>query len=580
MPRTRREQLTFPINIRRLTVSRVVDVTPGLRRITLTGAQLGAFTTADGIAVPPLRNHGFDDHVKIIVPELGESTIRPPRQVEGHLDWSNTSTGKDYTPRRWDPACGELDLEFVRHGTGAASRWVERVTEGDDAFIAGPKASALLPQGIDWLLVGGDETAVPAIGRLIDDLPPDTRAQVFIETADAAHEVPLPGLTSRPGIELTWLHRDGAEPGTSDVLERAIRAAQWWPGTPYAWVAGEALTLKPIRAHLKYDRQVPLDCLEVVGYWRRTEVRRDEVSGAEVVEVDDTHQRLDALLELTPGVAIRAAATLGIIARLDVAAVPAETLAGDLALVPGPALALLRYLATIDVLARDGESWTLGTLGAALADDEELLAQLTLDSASDLLELSVPGLVQHVRSGATSGVAGRLVTDPNLVQQHRDLVADFTTWSAPSIVQHWDWTAHDTVTVLGAGAPEVAANLLQTHPRVRVEATIGVPDDVDSSVVLAVHLLDTLTDEAGATTLAGLAATLPDDGLLLLAERTLDTADLHDHDAELDLKLRVGFGSGVRTELEWGMLFAAAGVTVVERRPVGRDTVLWSLRSG
>lgn len=182
---------------------------------------------------------------------------------------------------------------------------MERVTAGDDDCIAGPKASALLPEAVDWLLVGGDETAVPAIGRLIDDLPADTRAQVFIEIADAAHEVPPPGLASRPGIELTWLHRDGAGPGTSDVLERAIRAAEWWPSTPYAWVAGEALTLKPIRAHLKYDRQVPMDCLEVVGYWRRTDIRRDEFSGAEVVEVDGTHQRLDALLELTPTVAIR-----------------------------------------------------------------------------------------------------------------------------------------------------------------------------------------------------------------------------------------------------------------------------------
>lgn len=578
MPRTRRQLLTFPINIRALTVASVVDVTPGLRRITLTGDRLGAFTTADGIAVPALRNEGFDDHVKIIVPEPGESEIRPPRQVEGHLDWSGSSDAKDYTPRRWDADAGELDLEFVRHGTGPAATWVERVRPGDPAYIAGPKASGLLPDGVDWLLIGGDETALPAIGRLIDDLPTDARAQVFVEVADAAHEVSLPGLAAHPGVRLSWLHRDGAEPGASDALERAIRAADWWPGQPYCWVAGEALTLKPIRAHLKYDREVPLDCLEVVGYWRRREVRLDE-AGTETIAPDDTHARLHALLETTAPVAVRAAVTLGLLQRLDAGPATADAVAADLSLQPAATTALLRYLATIEVLRTHGEEFALAELGLELVADDDLDAELALGGPGALLELTVPGLVEHVRSGADTGADAALAADPALAQALRDVRGDQATWYAPSVVQHWDWSAYPAVTVTGAGAPEVAASLLDLHPELAVTVSIAAPQRVATPALLAVEGLNQLPDVAAVDALAGLATLAADAGAdLMLVERVLDVDELHDHDVELDLKLRVAFGSGVRTLTEWQGLFAAAGLAATDDLDLGWDLRLWRLR--
>ncbi|MCW3157360.1 siderophore-interacting protein [Micropruina sonneratiae] len=578
MPRTRRQLLTFPINVRALTVSNVVDVTPGLRRITLTGDQLGAFTTADGIAVPALRNEGFDDHVKIIVPDLGESEIRPPRQVEGHLDWSGSSAGKDYTPRRWDPDAGELDLEFVRHGTGPAATWVERVRPGDSAWIAGPKASALLPDDVDWLLIGGDETALPAIGRLIDDLPPDARAQVFVEVADAAHEVPMPGLACHPGVQLTWVHRGAAEPGTSDVLEQAIRAAQWWQGRPYCWVAGEALTLKPIRAHLKYDREVPPDCLEVVGYWRRRPVLVDETTGTETVAPDDTRARLHALLETTAPAAVRAAVTLGVIQRLDAGSATAAALAADLGLQPAATTALLRYLAAIEVLRLDGDDYALAELGLELADDDDLERKLGLGGPGALVELTAPALVEHLRTGAVTGAGDALAALPALAQGLRDLRGDEATWYAPSIVQHWNWAGHAAVTVTGAGAPETAGSLLDVHPGLSVTVSIAPPEQLTSSALLAVQALDQLPDDAAAERLAGLAARAADAGAeLVLVERTLYVDELHDHDAELDLKLRVAFGSGVRTVGEWRALFEAAGVRPGAEVDLGWDLRLWPL---
>ncbi|MFT3861497.1 SIP domain-containing protein [Micropruina sp.] len=577
MPRTRRQLVTFPINVRALTVSRVVDVTPGLRRITLTGDQLGAFTTADGIAVPALRNEGFDDHVKIIVPELGESEIRPPRQVEGHLDWSDASAAKDYTPRRWDPAARELDLEFVRHGTGPAAAWVERVRPGDPAHIAGPKASVLLPEGVDWLLIGGDETALPAIGRLIDDLPANAKAQIFVEVADATHQVPLPGLASRPGVRLTWLHRNGAEPGTGDVLERAIKAADWWPGQPYCWVAGEALTLKPIRAHFKYDRAVPPDCFEVVGYWRRREVLVDD-SGVETIAPDDSFARLHALLETTAPVALRAAVTLGLIQRLEAGPATADALAAELGLQPAATNALLRYLTAIEVLRADGDRFALAELGLELVDSETLERDFGLGGPGDLLELTVPGLVEHVRTGTDAGAGQALAADAELSAGFRDVCGDEATWYAPSIVQHWDWAAYPAITVTGAGTPETVAALLDLHPALAVTASIAVPAQLATPALLVVQALDQLPDGAAGARLAGLVALAESaDADLVLVERVLDVDDVHDHDAELDLRLRVAFGSGVRTLPEWRALLASVGLPDVEGIDIGWDLRLWAL---
>ncbi|MDV6276960.1 hypothetical protein R3Q06_26035 [Rhodococcus erythropolis] len=52
MPRNTRPTTAYPVTLRELEVHRVTEVTPGMRRVTLTGAQLDTFTNADGIAEP------------------------------------------------------------------------------------------------------------------------------------------------------------------------------------------------------------------------------------------------------------------------------------------------------------------------------------------------------------------------------------------------------------------------------------------------------------------------------------------------------------------------------------------------
>ncbi len=640
MPRTRREQLTFPICIRELEVLRIVDVGPGLRRITLGGHQLGAFRSDTGVAVPALRNEGFDDHVKLIVPGPGQHRPIPPRQVEGHLDWSppdGRPTAKDYTPRRFDPLAGELDLEFVRHGAGAASGWAERATVGQPAWIAGPKSSALLPRDVDWLLVGGDETALPAIARLLDELPDDARAQVFIEVADPDHEVPL---RVGPGVRVAWLHRDEAPPGGSDVLFRAISSTRWWDGSVYAWIAGETLTIRPIRSYLKNERRVPADCLEVTGYWRRPAVAtgaqvqrpadRLPAQPADDEDPDDAvDARIDEMAQLTTAHALRAAVGCGLIQALDTAPMaPAE-----LARVTGTHLptlrALLRVLVAAEVLVDLGSASRgagsggaasggaasggaesgrvgLGPLGVAIAEDEHTLAELHPDGLSAALDEAVASLPRLLRTGplaAPTPLRQALTLDSPQALRLRHDQDDDHRWPAPSIAIHHEWSGYRTITAMGPGGAHAAAAILRENPM--LSATVldlpsmlpdiaervvedafadrmhlqphlpPAPPMTTADALLAVRLLEWLPDPDAALVLGQLATGRHAD--LVVVETVLDAGE-PDELAELDLRLRCAFGVGLRTIADIVELARASGLEVRRVVDIGWDMRMLVLR--
>lgn len=170
---------------------------------------------------------------------------------------------RTFTPRRLDTDALELDLDVVIHGSGVASEWAETAEIGDRAAVSGPGRGYAIDTDAAAFLLGGDETALPAISQLLETLPVDRPVQVHIEISHADARIPLPG---HPAAVVSWHQRaDTAPPG--DALVAAIASVDLIPDAR-VWVAGEAAAVQRIRKHLLEERRLPRSQTTVRGYWK------------------------------------------------------------------------------------------------------------------------------------------------------------------------------------------------------------------------------------------------------------------------------------------------------------------------
>jgi NADPH-dependent ferric siderophore reductase len=226
------ERVRHEIKRRDLRVARVEAVGPHFRRVTFTGESLADFVSAS-----------FDDHVKVIFdPVAGAEPAR-----------------RDYTPRHVDNAARELTIEFALHGAGVASAWAAQAAPGQSLTVAGPKGSLVIPIDYDWHLLAGDETALPAIARRLEQLPAGARAIVILKAADVGDRRDL---RSAADVDLTWVADDAA-------LVDAVRALDLPPGDGFAWCAGEASATAALRRLLADEKGHPREAIRAAAYWKR-----------------------------------------------------------------------------------------------------------------------------------------------------------------------------------------------------------------------------------------------------------------------------------------------------------------------
>jgi NADPH-dependent ferric siderophore reductase len=244
------EKLRHEIKPRLLQVSRTKLLTPHMLRVTLAGEELDGFVSAS-----------FDDHVKVIFPMPGED--RPVLALLAGAEAGARPPMRNYTPRRYDGERRELDIDFVLHGEGAAAMWAASARPGQYLGIAGPRGSFVVPLDFDWYFLIGDETALPAIGRRLEELPEGSRALVLVETAEADSRI---AFASAAQLELHWVVRRMGEAG--DLLA-ALRTLDLPPGDGHAWVATEASQVAAIRSHLIAERGMDKRYVRASSYWKR-----------------------------------------------------------------------------------------------------------------------------------------------------------------------------------------------------------------------------------------------------------------------------------------------------------------------
>ncbi len=252
--------VTMPVWFCLLTVVSSQRLTPHMQRIRFRGSNLERYA-------------GFKDiHVRLMFPHDEQAPQWPRVSPSGVTQYpeADALAIRKYTIRNIDTAAGTLDVDFVLHeDAGPGSEFAFRAKPGDVIGMGGP-GGRCAPLDRDWYLFAGDETALPAIARILEALPQTADGIALIEVADPAEEQII---ETKSNVEIRWLHRQGADAGTTPLLLDAVRTVDMPSegASVFAWAGCEHDTCMSIRSYLRKERGLNKGDDLVVSYWRRGE---------------------------------------------------------------------------------------------------------------------------------------------------------------------------------------------------------------------------------------------------------------------------------------------------------------------
>lgn len=203
--------------------------------------------------------------LRLLLPPSGtaEPTIPAWNGNEFLLPSGSRPSIRTFTPRRFHPVSGELDLEIVLHRGGIASDWARAARPGDQAAISGPGRGYEIDTTAPGFLLVGDETALPAIGRLLEALPATASVLVCAELAQPEARLELP---DHPHTTIKWVDLpNGGRPG--DALVAAVHGIEL-PPAARVWAAGEAASMQRLRRYFLDELSMPRAGATIRGYWK------------------------------------------------------------------------------------------------------------------------------------------------------------------------------------------------------------------------------------------------------------------------------------------------------------------------
>ncbi|MBG4765369.1 siderophore-interacting protein [Pseudomonas aeruginosa] len=267
-----------------------------------------------GPEVAEMKTLAADQRIKIFFP----AARGQPPSLPGGSEWYQAYRSveparrppmRTYTIRALRAEQEEVDVEFVLHGeNGPASAWATHARIGDRLQLAAPNRQyGDDPGGYEWkppagvrhILLIADETALPAVAGILEELAGEAEPPVveaFLEVPGEADILDLPAI---PGARLHWLprHQAGIHSRNGERMIEAARQARlperevaggaaqeledidideeilWELASPesgsfYAWVAGESAAVMAIRRYLVQERGSDKRHLTLMGYWR------------------------------------------------------------------------------------------------------------------------------------------------------------------------------------------------------------------------------------------------------------------------------------------------------------------------
>lgn len=244
---------------REMTVARVTQLTPLMKRVRLEGQNLGRFAKFGGM------------HIRMLFPtEKVPSPEWPTMGENGLAVWpadEKRPTPRAYTVRRLDVEAGWMDVDFLIHeGESVGSYWAEHARPGMKVGIMGPVGRPV-PLDAQWYVLGADETGLPALSRMLETLAPSTRGFAFVEVADEAE---IQEIANNTQIELNWILRNGIHAGHDERLAKAVLSIEWPQDTNcFGWFAAESVAASLVRDTWRTEKGLGRDVTLTATYWRQ-----------------------------------------------------------------------------------------------------------------------------------------------------------------------------------------------------------------------------------------------------------------------------------------------------------------------
>ena len=292
-------------------------LSPSFVRVELGGPALADFGV-DG----PL----YDLRIKLVFPndagELPSFADADESWWDTWLDLPEAERGhmRTYTVRavRGSGPDTRMVVDLVLHPAdgepGPGSSWAQQASVGDRVVTMAPRRGVeyggieFAPGTARELLLAADETAVPAVCSILEDLGDEATGIALLEVPLSADAAALVEQVAPPGMAVVWLPRDGAPLGS--LLDAEVRARlgvaevgspvvvtdadvdpDLWetPGYSssgedvdlpvatvghdldglYAWIAGESKVVTGLRRLLVNELGMDRRQVAFMGYWRR-----------------------------------------------------------------------------------------------------------------------------------------------------------------------------------------------------------------------------------------------------------------------------------------------------------------------
>ena len=222
-------------NLRATQVTNIIDLSPHLRRIIVTGDALKGF---------PVGQEGV--HVKVFLPTQGHPKKR------------------SYTIRSFDPETLELAMDFVinRH-QGPATNWAKNAKIGDPISIAGPGSMKITQFDHHSYLLIGDITSINAINGYVPRFNPQADIRVIISVPTRYDIIDL---DYEKSINTQWYIEDEI---TESLEDKVQAVAQDMAKDTQVFMGLEARSIRSLRPILQ--KQLGFDRLNIfaVGYWKK-----------------------------------------------------------------------------------------------------------------------------------------------------------------------------------------------------------------------------------------------------------------------------------------------------------------------